>query len=110
MESLEEKIENEHFTILKLANGMTIYYKHDPDSPLAFAMVDFETGSVNDEIPGLSHFLEHVVINGGTEKFSPKEIEEFQKSFQNHQLKVVSNKARGQFSNKRLDLRHLNGF
>ncbi len=56
---------------LELTNGMTILLISDPTTEKAAAAMDVNIGSMSDpwEIPGLAHFLEHMLFLG-TKKVS----------------------------------------
>lgn len=63
------------YRALKLANGLTVMLVSDPETEKAAASLDVHVGHMKDprELPGLAHFLEHMLFMG-TKKF-PNENE-----------------------------------
>lgn len=55
--------------MVTLSNGLTALLVHDPDTDKAAAGMDVHVGHFSDpaELPGLAHFLEHMLFLG-TEK------------------------------------------
>src|SRR5260370_24017807 len=59
-----------------LANGLQIYLKPVPHSPVVTTMVAYKVGSADETLDhtGLSHYLEHLMFKG-TEKLMPGDID-----------------------------------
>jgi zinc protease len=59
-----------------LANGLRVYLKPIPGSPVVTAMVAYRVGAGDEDLDqtGLSHYLEHLLFKG-TEKLSPGDID-----------------------------------
>src|SRR5207244_5695264 len=59
-----------------LPNGLTIYLKPVPKSPVVTTMVAYKVGSADEDLDhtGLSHYLEHLMFKG-TEKIMPGDID-----------------------------------
>lgn len=59
------------YRYLELPNGMQAVVVHDPDGDMAAASIDVHTGSLSNppELPGLAHFLEHMLFTGN-EKYA----------------------------------------
>src|SRR5579862_8088545 len=65
-----------------LPNGLQVYLKPVPSSPLVTVMVAFKVGSADEDLDntGLSHYLEHLMFKG-TDKIMPGDID--RKTLQN---------------------------
>jgi zinc protease len=65
-----------------LDNGLRVYLKPVPGSPVVTTMVAYKVGSADEDLDatGLSHYLEHLMFKG-TEKIKPGEIDHI--TFQN---------------------------
>jgi zinc protease len=59
-----------------LPNGLRIYLKPIPDSPVVTTMVAYKVGSADEDLnnTGLSHYLEHLMFKG-TDRLSPGDID-----------------------------------
>ncbi len=59
-----------------LANGLRIYLKPVPASPVVTTMVAYKVGSADEDLDhtGLSHYLEHLMFKG-TDKIKPGDID-----------------------------------
>src|SRR5438309_439597 len=59
-----------------LPNGLKIYLKPIPTSPVVTTMVAYKVGSADEDLDhtGLSHYLEHLMFKG-TEKIMPGDID-----------------------------------
>lgn len=59
-----------------LPNGLHIYLKPVPDSPVVTTMVAYKVGSSDEDLgnTGLSHYLEHLMFKG-TDKIMPGDID-----------------------------------
>ncbi|MFO0807018.1 MAG: pitrilysin family protein [Gemmataceae bacterium] len=59
-----------------LPNGLRVYLKAIPGSPVVSTMVAYKVGSADEELDstGLSHYLEHLMFKG-TEKLVPGDID-----------------------------------
>jgi zinc protease len=59
-----------------LPNGLRIYLKVIPESPVVTAMVAYKVGSADEDLnnTGLSHYLEHLMFKG-TDKIMPGDID-----------------------------------
>jgi zinc protease len=59
-----------------LPNGMRVYLKPVPGSPVVTTMVAYKVGSADEDLDhtGLSHYLEHLMFKG-TEKIRPGDID-----------------------------------
>jgi zinc protease len=59
-----------------LPNGLKVYLKPIPGSPVVTTMVAYKVGSADEELDqtGLSHYLEHLMFKG-TEKLFPGDID-----------------------------------
>jgi zinc protease len=59
-----------------LANGLTIYLKPIPGSPIVTTMVAYKVGACDEDLDqtGLSHYLEHLMFKG-TDKLAPGDID-----------------------------------
>ncbi len=59
-----------------LDNGLKVYLKAVPGSPVVTTMVAYRVGSADEELDstGLSHYLEHLMFKG-TEKIKPGDID-----------------------------------
>jgi zinc protease len=59
-----------------LPNGLHVYLKPIPDSPVVTTMVIYKVGSSDEDLDhtGLSHYLEHLMFKG-TEKIKPGDID-----------------------------------
>lgn len=59
-----------------LANGLRVYLKPVPGSPVVTTMVAYGVGSADEELTqtGLSHYLEHLMFKG-TDKLMPGDID-----------------------------------
>jgi zinc protease len=59
-----------------LPNGLRIYLKPIPGSPVVTAMVAYKVGSADEDLnhTGLSHYLEHLMFKG-TDKIMPGDID-----------------------------------
>src|SRR4051794_15131190 len=66
----------EGIRVEKLANGLTVYLKPVPGSPVVSTMVAYKVGSADENLDatGLSHYLEHLMFKG-TEKLLPGDID-----------------------------------
>jgi len=66
----------EGIRVEKLANGLTVYLKPVPGSPVVSTMVAYKVGSADENLDatGLSHYLEHLMFKG-TEKLMPGDID-----------------------------------
>jgi zinc protease len=64
-----------------LPNGLKIYMKPIPNSPLVTVMTVYKVGSADEDLSqtGLSHYLEHLMFKG-TEKLMPGEIDKMTRS------------------------------
>jgi zinc protease len=60
----------------KLSNGLRVFLKPVPGSPVVSTMVVYNVGSADEELEntGLSHYLEHLMFKG-TEKLMPGDID-----------------------------------
>src|SRR5438270_4065941 len=60
----------------KLANGLRVFLKPIPGSPVVTTMVAYKVGSADEDLEhtGLSHYLEHLMFKG-TEKLLPGDID-----------------------------------
>ena len=60
----------------KLDNGLRVYIKPVPESPLVTVMVAYKVGSADEDLEntGLSHYLEHLMFKG-TDKLRPGDID-----------------------------------
>ena len=65
-----------------LDNGLRVFLK-DTGAPTVFGRLRVKHATLNERAgeEGLAHFLEHMVLNGGTEKFSPEDQNNLYKSF-----------------------------
>src|SRR5262249_20146347 len=61
-----------------LPNGLRVFLKPVPGSPVVTTMVAYKVGSADEELDqtGLSHYLEHLMFKG-TEKLMPGDIDRF---------------------------------
>ncbi|MCF6267872.1 MAG: insulinase family protein [Desulfuromusa sp.] len=61
----------------QLSNGMKLYLKEDHELPLVELTILVEGGSIHDPLDktGLSEFFAKTLSTGGTEKFTPSELE-----------------------------------
>jgi zinc protease len=59
-----------------LPNGLRVYIKRVPDSPVVTTMVAYKVGSADENLDqtGLSHYLEHLMFKG-TDKLMPGDID-----------------------------------
>src|SRR5438477_2040913 len=59
-----------------LPNGLKVYLKSIPESPIVTTMVAYKVGSCDEDLDntGLSHYLEHLMFKG-TEKIMPGDID-----------------------------------
>jgi zinc protease len=59
-----------------LANGLKVYLKPIPSSPVVTTMVAYKVGSADEDLDhtGLAHYLEHLMFKG-TEKIMPGDID-----------------------------------
>jgi zinc protease len=59
-----------------LANGLKVYLKPVPGSPVVTTMVAYKVGSADEDLDatGLSHYLEHLMFKG-TDKIMPGDID-----------------------------------
>ncbi|HLN33285.1 MAG TPA: pitrilysin family protein [Gemmataceae bacterium] len=59
-----------------LANGLRVYLKPIPGSPVVTTMVAYKVGSADEDLEhtGLSHYLEHLMFKG-TDKIMPGDID-----------------------------------
>ena len=59
-----------------LPNGLKVYLKPIPESPIVTTMVAYKVGSCDEDLDntGLSHYLEHLMFKG-TEKIMPGDID-----------------------------------
>ncbi|HEV2969260.1 MAG TPA: insulinase family protein, partial [Pirellulales bacterium] len=59
-----------------LANGLRVYLKPFPTSPVVTTMVAYKVGSADEDLDntGLSHYLEHLMFKG-TDKLMPGDID-----------------------------------
>ena len=59
-----------------LPNGLHVYLKPVPSSPVVTTMVAYRVGSADEQLnnTGLSHYLEHLMFKG-TDKIMPGEID-----------------------------------
>src|SRR5205085_6147092 len=59
-----------------LANGLRVYLKPVPGSPVVATMVAYKVGSADEDLDhtGLSHYLEHLMFKG-TDKIMPGDID-----------------------------------
>ena len=59
-----------------LDNGLKVYLKPVPKSPIVTTMVAYKVGSADEDLDstGLSHYLEHLMFKG-TEKIMPGDID-----------------------------------
>src|SRR5215471_9421448 len=60
----------------KLDNGLTVYLKPVPGSPVVTVMTAYKVGSSDEDLTatGLSHYLEHLMFKG-TDKIKPGDID-----------------------------------
>src|SRR5262245_58046445 len=60
----------------KLENGLRVYLKPVPSSPVVSTMVAYKVGSADEELTstGLSHYLEHLMFKG-TDKIMPGDFD-----------------------------------
>eukprot|EP01104_Vermistella_antarctica_P017836 TRINITY_DN6412_c0_g1_i1.p1 TRINITY_DN6412_c0_g1~~TRINITY_DN6412_c0_g1_i1.p1 ORF type:complete len:1087 (+),score=280.46 TRINITY_DN6412_c0_g1_i1:370-3261(+) len=67
---IKSELDNREYSYITLDNGMNILLVSDPTSEKASASMDVGVGSFSDpdDIPGLAHFLEHMLFLG-TEKY-----------------------------------------
>src|SRR5580698_8670712 len=63
-------------TTKTLANGLKVYLKPIPGSPVVTTMVAYRVGACDEELDqtGLSHYLEHLMFKG-TDKLRPGDID-----------------------------------
>jgi len=56
--------DEQQYRALKLGNGMRVLLVHDPRADKAAAAVDVRVGSLSDppDLPGMAHFLEHMLF------------------------------------------------
>lgn len=61
---------------VKLPNGLRVYLKPIPDSPIVTTKVAYKVGSADEDLDctGLSHYLEHLMFKG-TAKIKPGDID-----------------------------------
>jgi zinc protease len=61
---------------ITLDNGLRVYLKPIPDSPVVTTMVAYRVGSADEDLgnTGLSHYLEHLMFKG-TDKINPGDID-----------------------------------
>src|SRR5437870_4063356 len=59
-----------------LPNGLRVYFKPVPDSPVVTTMVAYKVGAADENLDhtGLSHYLEHLMFKG-TDKIMPGDID-----------------------------------
>src|SRR5947209_6435957 len=59
-----------------LANGLRVFIKPVPESPVVTTMVAYKVGSADEDLDatGLSHYLEHLMFKG-TDKLAPGDID-----------------------------------
>jgi zinc protease len=59
-----------------LSNGLRVYLKPVPDSPVVTTMVAYKVGSADEDLDhtGLSHYLEHLMFKG-TDRIMPGDID-----------------------------------
>src|SRR5882672_10116847 len=59
-----------------LPNGLKVYLRPIPESPVVTLMVAYKVGSADEDLDstGLSHYLEHLMFKG-TEKIAPGDID-----------------------------------
>ncbi|HEV3142277.1 MAG TPA: pitrilysin family protein, partial [Gemmataceae bacterium] len=64
-----------------LPNGLKIYLKPIPESPLVTVMTVYKVGSADEDLSqtGLSHYLEHLMFKG-TDKLMPGDIDKLTRS------------------------------
>lgn len=76
----------------KELNGVPIYFNHLPWSPCTYILIGFRVGSLNDPQgkDGLSHFLEHSVLQGSTQYPSRKAYIDFKKKYTLDTLNAVT--------------------
>ena len=63
-------------TVKTLANGLKVYLKPIPSSPVVTTMMAYRVGASDEELDqtGLSHYLEHLMFKG-TDKLHPGDID-----------------------------------
>jgi zinc protease len=61
-----------------LPNGLRVYLKPVPSSPVVSIMVAYKVGSADEDLDhtGLSHYLEHLMFKG-TDRIKPGDIDHF---------------------------------
>ena len=61
-----------------LGNGLRVYFKPIPSSPIVTLMVAYKVGSADENLDhtGLSHYLEHLMFKG-TNRIMPGDIDKF---------------------------------
>jgi len=64
-------LDNNNYKLIKLDNNMEILLIYDKTTPFSATSLSVNIGSYDENIPGLAHFLEHMLFMG-TEKY-PKE-------------------------------------
>src|SRR6266581_3053951 len=66
----------EGMRVEKLDNGLRVYLKPIPGSPVVTTMMAYKVGSADEDLDatGLSHYLEHLMFKG-TEKLLPGDID-----------------------------------
>ncbi|MDD3263485.1 MAG: pitrilysin family protein [Candidatus Nanoarchaeia archaeon] len=67
---------------LQLDNGFKVNYKEN-DEPTVYVELIVNSGATSEkkDEDGLAHFLEHIVNNAGSKKYSPLEIEKIKNTF-----------------------------
>ncbi|KAH8883241.1 a-pheromone processing metallopeptidase ste23 [Thozetella sp. PMI_491] len=61
-------VDNRTYCVVRLPNDLEALLVHDPTTDEAGACMDIDVGSMSDELPGMAHALEHLVLRG-TSKF-----------------------------------------
>src|SRR5205807_5612395 len=62
--------------VVTLDNGLKVYLKPIPNSPIVATMVAYKVGSADEDLDhtGLSHYLEHLMFKG-TDRLMPGDID-----------------------------------
>ncbi len=73
---------DENYREYKLDNGLVVALQSTPTQTI-FGQLRFHYGGVHEkqDEEGLAHFLEHNIINGGSERYTPEEIKKIRAKF-----------------------------
>ena len=99
-------VEGINFNIIEYPNGLRLAYARTPTDTI-FASLKVFRGALheNQGEEGLAHFLEHMVMNGGTRKYTPREQDQIKGKlgFSNAFTSKLATQYIGGFNSEDLD-------